>query len=129
MEFVDAVNLETEAKRAPFTPEEVKEGLRQLLETVVYIHGQGVMHRDIKPENIMVQSRNPLHLKLIDFGLASSRSKDLGTFCGTPQYAAPEMVLRTEQYNNTADIWSVGVIALEYLYGFPLYKPALRISY
>ena len=75
------------------------------------------MHRDIKPANILLQSRDPLHIKLTDFGL-SRASDDLTTLCGTPLYLAPE-VYKKGSYTPAVDIWSLGVVAFECAYDLP----------
>ena len=67
---------------------------RQLLQAMAYAHSLGICHRDLKPENLMLTSDSKL--KLIDFGLAS-RPKNglentLQTCCGSPAYAAPEVI-------------------------------------
>lgn len=78
------------------------------------------MHRDLKPENVLIKEGN---FKLADFGFC----KELGTetmtrtMLGSPLYMAPE-ILRGEPYSVNADIWSVGVIFFEMLYGFCPYQ-------
>ncbi|KAL8913493.1 MAG: hypothetical protein Q9171_001681 [Xanthocarpia ochracea] len=98
--------------------------LCQSLDALTAVHEEGIVHRDVKPENILIQSRNPLQIKLSDFGM-SKASLDLQTFCGTHEYAAPEIYLtdRPTYYTKSCDIWSLGVVVFEYAYG-PL--PRLR---
>ncbi|KAI1111851.1 kinase-like domain-containing protein [Nemania sp. NC0429] len=122
MDFVEGHTLQRDLVLAPFTREEVTELLRQILQAVDYIHKKGITHRDLKPANIMVQSRDPLHIKLLDFGLAST-SDYLKTNCGTKQYNAPEVENHVYRYGNKVDMWSVGVIALQLLYYFPVRDP------
>jgi serine/threonine protein kinase len=98
--------------------------LNQLLVALAYCHSCGVVHRDIKPENMMLTSpgflRNP-DCKLIDFGLACSPGHATTNDCvGTPGYIAPEVV-RFMPPTSSADIWSVGVTALELLLGFRVF--------
>jgi len=76
-----------------------------------------VAHRDLKPENILVESRSPLSIKLADFGLANDRP-ELKTVCGTQRYTAPEVYLGSK-YTASVDLWSLGVIILQYMYGLP----------
>lgn len=92
--------------------------LCQSLDALTSVHEDGIVHRDIKPENVLVRSRNPLHVKLSDFGL-SKATADLQTFCGTHLYAAPEIYIkhRTAYYTSACDIWSLGVVIFRYAYG------------
>ncbi|KAI1178025.1 kinase-like domain-containing protein [Nemania sp. FL0916] len=124
MEFINGDDLQKFASNTPLETMELKLGLSQLLDALSYIHSQHITHRDIKPANIMVQSHNPLHLKLTDFGLAST-SDHLKTYCGTVLYAAPELMARGS-YDNKVDIWSLGIIALQYSYGLPPYSRETR---
>jgi len=93
---------------------------RELAGAVAHVHDKGVVHRDLKPENIMLTERSAqASLKLVDFGLArpSRRSADCRTFCGTPQYFAPEVIATCKGgdhsplgYGTQVDAWSLGVI-------------------
>ncbi|KAG8746653.1 hypothetical protein FRC10_004256 [Ceratobasidium sp. 414] len=79
-----------------------------------YSHFKGVVHRDLKPENVLLTDTVPRHAKIADFGLAKAVDSGtfLKTFCGTPTYLAPEVVLRAQDagYNELVDSWSLGVI-------------------
>ncbi|KAE9550925.1 hypothetical protein FO519_005861 [Halicephalobus sp. NKZ332] len=92
---------------------------RQLLQSMAYVHSNGVCHRDLKPENVMLTA--DLQLKLIDFGLAArpkhGLSTALTTCCGSPAYAAPEIVQNDKYYGHEADIWSMGVLLYVLLCG------------
>jgi serine/threonine-protein kinase Chk2 len=93
-----------------------------------YLHGQDTprVHRDIKPENILVQTRNPLYVKLGDFSLAKEGDL-LSTTCGTPTYCPPEIAkycglpdtVPKEKYTEAVDIWSLGVVVLRFGYSLP----------
>lgn len=91
--------------------------LAQALEALEFLHARGVTHRDLKPETILVETRSPFRTKLADFGLASDKS-ELKTFCGTRRYAAPE-IYSNRKYTPSVDLWSLGVIMLQYAYGLP----------
>lgn len=94
---------------------------KQLLKTVKYLNSLGIWHRDIKPENILINPKT-LHIKLIDFGLATyfSDFSQLNTKVGTPYYVSPE-VLKGD-YNKQCDMWSVGVISYILLTGCPPFQ-------
>lgn len=91
--------------------------VREILETLQYIHSRGVAHRDMKPENLLLSDTG--HVKLSDFGLSKyvGSSGLCDTPCGSPCYASPEC-LSGETYNAmTSDVWSTGVILFAMLTG------------
>eukprot|EP01129_Flabellula_baltica_P016157 TRINITY_DN847_c0_g1_i2.p2 TRINITY_DN847_c0_g1~~TRINITY_DN847_c0_g1_i2.p2 ORF type:complete len:400 (-),score=83.14 TRINITY_DN847_c0_g1_i2:1814-3013(-) len=93
--------------------------IMQILKGIKYLHNRGIAHRDLKLENILVTSIEPLTVKIIDFGLSKNFSTEiLQTACGTPEYVAPE-VLMSAPYDQSADIWSIGVITFMILSGKP----------
>ncbi|KAL1435379.1 hypothetical protein MTO96_000058, partial [Rhipicephalus appendiculatus] len=96
----------------------VRKFLQQLAKALRVLHQHNIAHMDLKPQNILLSSvRNP-SLKLADFGFAQYlRSGDLASSLrGSPLYMAPEMLL-SDQYDNKVDLWSVGIIMYECLFG------------
>ena len=71
------------------------------------LHQNGVIYRDLKPENVLFDNEG--HIKLTDFGLSKIKEAPgqlTSTFCGTPEYLAPEIV-RGETYGNVIDFWAL----------------------
>ncbi|KAL5114830.1 serine/threonine-protein kinase gin4 [Pleosporales sp. CAS-2024a] len=84
---------------------------RQIIAALMYCHRINIHHRDLKPENILLD-RQTMTVKLVDFGLAALQpvGKKLTTPCGSPHYAAPEVIKTTSYDGAKADVWSCGVI-------------------
>lgn len=100
--------------------EEARHFFRQIVSAVAYIHSHGYAHRDLKPENLLLDENH--NLKLIDFGLCAKpkggMATSLKTCCGSPAYAAPELVTGREYIGSMVDIWSMGVLLYALLCGF-----------
>ncbi|XP_019616595.1 PREDICTED: uncharacterized protein LOC109464099 [Branchiostoma belcheri] len=92
----------------------------QLCEGLSYIHGEGYIHRDLKADNILVTAGGIV--KLADLGLTKKMVDQTGTMCGTPVYAAPEVFAENMDYDQSADIYSLGFVLLEIWYGVPVYE-------
>jgi len=112
MEFADHGNLLDYVNSNGRLAEELaKKFFSQIISSLVHLHLVcKVAHRDIKCENILLDKYD--NVRLIDFGLSNSftdGSPQMNTTCGSPAYAAPEMVLG-QSYNKSADIWSTGVL-------------------
>lgn len=111
MEYVEGGELFSHIVRKKRVEEaEACRLFHQLINGVEYIGKLGIVHRDLKPENLMLDYRNSL--KVVDFGLSNTYrdGETLKTPCGSPCYAAPEMI-KGERYEGLkADIWSSGVI-------------------
>ena len=91
---------------------------QQFLGGIEYIHKIGVVHRDLKPENLLLDHKKDI--KLVDFGLSNiyNRKELLRTPCGSPNYAAPEM-LQSKSYSGLmVDIWSSGIILFAMICGY-----------
>jgi len=96
---------------------EARKFFRQIISAVDYCHKNCIIHRDLKLENVMIDSDE--RLRIIDFGFANTFNPDkhLETFCGSPFYAAPEMVNGIRYVGPEVDIWSMGVILFFMLCG------------
>jgi serine/threonine protein kinase len=91
----------------------------EILMGLGHLHSLGFIYRDLKPENILLDYGG--HLRLTDFGLVKmnlAADTTTSTFCGTPQYMAPEMLER-QPYTRSVDWWSFGIILYEMLTGWP----------
>jgi len=124
MEFVEGETLDefVYQSKNQCLPEDVARFLfRKVHSAVSYCHALGIVHRDLKMENIMVSSTGDL--RLLDFGLGNTWEPGtlLETFCGTLEYAAPEVVSKEKPYEGgPCDVWSLGVILYVMLTGkFP----------
>jgi serine/threonine protein kinase len=87
-----------------------------------YLHGKGIVYRDLKPENLVMEANG--YLKLADFGFAKHvGSNKAFTICGTPDYQAPEVIMRRGT-TKAADYWAIGVLIFEMLVGEPPFMSA-----
>jgi len=94
------------------------------------MHKLGICHRDLKPENLLMDDYN--NIKIVDFGLSNTYRGDetLKTACGSPCYAAPEMVAGKQYRGLPADIWSCGVILYAMVCGYlPFEDPKTNVLY
>lgn len=98
-----------------FAEEHVAFYSAQIVAALNYLHSNDILYRDLKPENILVSEDG--YLKLSDFGLAKI-AKLSNTFCGTPEYISPEMLLGTG-HDPTSDWWALGILIYEMLTGIP----------
>ncbi|XP_078055927.1 serine/threonine-protein kinase ULK3-like [Mustelus asterias] len=121
MEFCAGGDLSHFIRSRRMLPEQVaRRFLQQLASALQYLHQRNISHLDLKPKNVLLSSLTVPHLKLADFGFAQHMSPwdEKHVLRGSPLYMAPEMVCR-KQYDARADLWSVGVILYEALFGRP----------
>jgi 5'-AMP-activated protein kinase catalytic alpha subunit len=111
---------------------------QEIIGGIEYISRLGIVHRDLKPENLLLDPNKSI--KIVDFGLSNTFKKGelLKTACGSPCYAAPEMIEGKEYHGTIADIWSSGVILFAMICGYlpfedqdtsKLYKKILAAEY
>ncbi|XP_058535656.1 serine/threonine-protein kinase Sgk2 isoform X4 [Ochotona princeps] len=89
----------------------------EVASAIGYLHSLNIIYRDLKPENILLDCQG--HVVLTDFGLCKEGvepEETTSTFCGTPEYLAPE-VLRKEPYDRAVDWWCLGAVLYEMLHG------------
>ena len=109
---------------------EAAEFFHQIMNGVEYCHSIKVIHRDLKPENLLLDENN--QIKIADFGLGNvvPESGLLQTACGSPCYAAPEMVAGHEYDGEGSDMWSCGVILFALVCGYlPFEDPNTSLLY
>jgi len=119
MPFIRGGELFQHLRTTKFFPEEKVQFYAASIGLALdYLHSKGIIYRDIKPENILIGEDG--YLKLIDFGMAKIISNDekATSFCGTPEYLAPE-IITGEGHNRAADWWSFGILIFEMLCGIP----------
>ena len=95
---------------AQLSEDEARRFFQQIICGVEYCHSKGVAHRDLKPENLLLDDH--YNVKIADFGLSNMMEdgRFLRTSCGSPNYAAPEVISGTLYAGPEVDVWSCGVI-------------------
>ncbi|KAF7583056.1 Protein kinase domain family protein [Clavispora lusitaniae] len=118
LEYVEGGELfDLLVERGPLHEREAVKYFRQIILGTAYCHALGICHRDLKPENLLLDAA--LNVKLADFGMAAleSQGRLLETSCGSPHYAAPEIVSGLKYHGAASDVWSCGVILFALLTG------------
>lgn len=103
--------------------------LNQVLQGLNFLHRENIIYRDLKTANILITAKSKI--KLCDFGVSAQLTNQAparNTLAGTPQYMAPE-VISGEDHNTKADIWSLGIVAIELVTGEIPYSnlPQLKV--
>ncbi|KYQ91197.1 protein kinase 3 [Tieghemostelium lacteum] len=124
MDYIPGGELFHHLQKAGKFPEELaKFYIAQVILALNYLHSNDIIYRDIKPENILLDEEG--HIKLTDFGLSKSGITSMvgkaegqfaTTFCGTPEYLAPE-IIQSKGHGKAVDWWGVGVLLYEILAG------------
>ena len=115
-------------KHTRLTEKQAAKLFAELIAGIEYLHKSGVCHRDLKPENLLLDYDNTL--KVVDFGLSNlyEKGQTLKTACGSPCYAAPEMIAGKRYHGLQSDIWSAVVVFFEWLLAIYLLK-TLKLRY
>lgn len=121
-EYCNGGTLESLLKKEDFLSEEkCLYILYQILSAFCYLDSKNILHRDIKPSNILFHNGQ---IKIADFGFCKKVESDLDltqSIVGSPLYMAPE-ILKGDQHNGKVDVWSVGILIYEVLFGICPYE-------
>ena len=115
MEFVNGGDLMYHIQNRPFSLQDVKFYAAQVVVALEFLHSRGILYRDLKLDNILLTSDG--NIKLADYGLSKcdmTEEKRTRTFCGTPEFMAPELLLDLP-YGFSIDFWSFGVLLYQML--------------
>ena len=136
-EYVPGRTLRETIRAGELTDEEAVEVAAQVLDALAHAHRTGIVHRDVKPANVLVEDRDEISVRLLDFGLAQFDGADtltaVGDVPGTLAYIAPER-LDGGDATPQSDVWSVGVLLWEVLsdrhpfWGVPIQEVARSIQ-
>jgi serine/threonine protein kinase len=123
MEFVNGGELFYHLQLSgSFPPDRTRFYSAEIVLALEYLHKNGIIYRDLKPENVLIDSDG--HIKITDFGLSKEgligQNARTNTFCGTPEYLAPEILLGAA-YTISVDWWSLGTLMYEMLTGLPAF--------
>eukprot|EP00759_Apiculatamorpha_spiralis_P052533 PhF_6_TR5761/c0_g1_i1/m.8496 len=119
LDYLSGGDLENHlTKEKTFTESRCKFYVAEISLALSHLHSVNIVYRDLKPENVVVDKEG--HVKVADFGLAKTNVSGTGarTFCGTPEYVAPEIILG-DGHGTAVDWWSLGILTFRMLTGSP----------
>ncbi|MBO0861836.1 MAG: SUMF1/EgtB/PvdO family nonheme iron enzyme [Chloracidobacterium sp.] len=122
MEWLNGCTLDKEMQAGPLPLHRAAQMLEQIADAVDYAHKKGIIHRDLKPSNIMLvkEESGEESIRVLDFGIAKVLSTDIGTntrVAGTSYYISPEQTIANSPIDQSADIYSLGIILYQMLTG------------
>ncbi|CAI9107366.1 OLC1v1006703C10 [Oldenlandia corymbosa var. corymbosa] len=114
-------------RQMPFSEEEIRNLMRQVLQGLSYMHRNGYFHRDLKPENLLVTGDT---IKIADFGLAREVASQppYTDYVSTRWYRAPEVLLQSSFYTPAIDLWAIGAIFAELFTSAPIFPGESEID-
>lgn len=126
MELCEGESLIDLVRRGPMQPAIVVQIARQIAHALAAVHDRGVIHADVTPSNVLVVAASPIHVKLVDFGLAAIadevfNEEESDFVLGTPAYISPEQ-LHGLPATDRSDQYSLGCVLFELLTGRPPYR-------
>jgi len=118
MKYMRGGELFTHLRREKrFNEERVKFYAAQVILALGHLHSKDIIYRDMKPENILMDEKG--YISLTDFGMAKVLKEGVATtFCGTPEYLAPE-IIKESGHDRMVDWWGLGILIYELLIGLP----------
>lgn len=115
MEYISGGDLMWHIQKSRFSAKRAKFYACEVLLALKYFHDNGIVYRDLKLDNILLTTKG--HIKIADYGLCKENmhyQKTTGTFCGTPEFMAPE-IIAGKQYDRGVDWWAFGVLLFQML--------------